>query len=149
MKSDSQYVVASLCCSFLLRLFLCSGVGSPQAAVPSGISSAPMSSYTGCRRISAPAPGAPPPPPPSLILVSAGLFLSLLFPHSTLPAQHFSVSKTHYHRGTTSLGEGLSCVFWWVCWSWLELALPDMEAASDVSSQQSSLQPLCYQNLDT
>jgi len=45
---------------------------------------------TGCRGISAPAPGAPPPPPSSLALVSAELFLShrltplssLLFYHS-------------------------------------------------------------------
>jgi len=38
---------------------------------------------TGCRGISAPAPGAPPPPPSSLTLVSAELFLSLSLLSST------------------------------------------------------------------
>jgi len=113
MKSDSQYMAVSRCCSFLFTLFLCFDVGSPRPPVPSGISSALMSS-TGFRGNSAPVPGASPPPPLSLTLVSAGLLLSFLFSYSNLPAHYFGLSKTRYHRGSTSLAEGLSCALWWV-----------------------------------
>ncbi|KAM9590855.1 uncharacterized protein ACIBXB_005903 [Morphnus guianensis] len=49
---------------------------------------------TGCRGISAPAPGAPPPPPSSLILVSAGLFL--LHVLTPLSGCHFCLSQLFF-----------------------------------------------------
>jgi len=99
----------------LLQTSTCSGMGSlPWAASGylltvdlhglQGTASLAMVCTTGCRGISAPAPGAPPPPPPSLTLVSAELFLSRLNPLSTavfaavFPPFLSMLSQRHYQH---------------------------------------------------
>lgn len=71
---------------------------------------------TGCRGISAPAPGAPLPPPSSPISAPAGLFLSHFI---TPPPRHcctafFTLSLKCYHRGTISTSDGPSFGQWQV-----------------------------------
>lgn len=70
-------LLVSLCHSFLLTSFLCSGVGSPWAAVPSGIFSCSTGgSSTGCRGYLL-CHGAVPPP----LFSDFGVpFLTLVFP---------------------------------------------------------------------
>ena len=100
-----------------LGVSTCSGVGSSRgyrwASFPPwtslgcrGTACLTMVFTTGCRGISAPAPGASPPPPSSLTLGSAGLFLShVLTPLSgcsfCVTATFFPflnvLSQRHYH----------------------------------------------------
>lgn len=64
--------------------------------------------FVGCRGISALAPGSPPLPPSSLTLVSAGLFLTLLFPHSSLT--HLT---TYYFYPLITFSQRCHQFSWW------------------------------------
>ncbi|KAM9590949.1 uncharacterized protein ACIBXB_005997 [Morphnus guianensis] len=112
---------------------------------------------TGCRGISAPAPGAPPPPPSSLTLVSAGLFLlHVLTPLSgccfCLSHNFFFFFFKCYHRGVTTiadwLGLGRRRVRLRAGWHWLCRTQGKLPAAS-YRSHPCNPPPPRYQNLAT
>lgn len=63
---------------------------------------------------SSPSPSSPPNPMFPL------LFLIPYTPSSSLLSGVIALSEIHFPRDPPSLAEGLSCVPWWVCWSWLE-----------------------------
>lgn len=77
----------------------------------------------GCQAISASAPAAP----PLLLfrgpLLSAGLFVSLVFQIPRAAVWHFALSCTLFPRGATTLAVGLLLVLWWVGRSRLELSV--------------------------
>lgn len=77
----------------------------------------------GCRAISASAPAAP----PLLLfhgpLLSAGLFVSLVFQIPRAAVWHFALFCTLFPRGATTLAVGLLLVLWWVGRSRLELSV--------------------------
>lgn len=70
----------------------------------------------GCRGISALAPGSRPLPPSSLTLVSAGLFLTLLFPQSSLThlTTWYFYPLIMFSQRCHRFGRWASCVLWCV-----------------------------------
>jgi len=81
---------------------------------------------TGCWAVFPWVPAAPPPSPSSLVLVSAGLFLTLIFltPHWSVrcPAL-FKICYLELSNPWLRGSAVLSCVLQWVCWSRLKSAL--------------------------
>lgn len=95
---------------FLQEIPTCSGVGTSMGYSVHSCSGVVLTKS--CRGTAALVPEAPPSPSYSLTLVFTGSFLMSPPPPPLLLSAlwHFTLFKICYHRGITSLVDGLSCV---------------------------------------